>query len=61
MARKAAPKQLVATATFHVEVEGRTLIVKRGELVQSDDPVVKGHEGFFEELREEPAGTPSGS
>jgi hypothetical protein len=61
MARKQAPKTLVATQSFHLERDGRTVIVKRGELVQSDDPVVKGREALFEDLRDEPAGTPSGS
>jgi hypothetical protein len=61
MARKPRPKTLVANQSFHLEQDGRTLIVKRGELVQSDDPVVKGREPLFEELRDEPAGTASGS
>ena len=60
MARKKV-RELVATQSFHIEQDGRTLIVKRGELVRSDDPVVRGREGLFEELRDGPAGTPSGS
>ena len=45
----AAPKVLIATRTFVVEVNGERHVVRKGERLDSNHPAVKARPGHFED------------
>lgn len=42
------PKIVVARETFIARVNGREVLVKRGDTATSDSPIVKGREAMFD-------------
>lgn len=50
MPRKPKPQALVAKQSFSVQAPGRDRMVRKGDVLSPDDPIVVGRESMFIEV-----------
>jgi hypothetical protein len=50
-------KQVRAISSFACEVDGKERLIRQGEVLPANSPVVKGRKELFEETKQERSGT----